>query len=193
MVRFLHVASGDTTADWSSFISPRWELNYPGHRTPGSPLEQGSQAVWGLWKGSQETVGPAWEWAWPRHSSGMCLGKLRDCSGEGRDFERVLGGACEAVAHCRCVRWIRERKAMQMAEATLCSKWSKAWWVGELRHGLVSSFWKLGARGNPRWFQGLEAAVNVKSVGRGALDTGHNLFFPPRHKDPTHRVVVRMS
>ena len=103
MVRFLHVASGDTTADWSSFISPRWELNYPGHRTPGSPLEQGSQAVWGPWKGSQETVGPAWEWAWPRHSSGMCLGKLRDCSGKGRDFERVLGGACEAVAHCRCV------------------------------------------------------------------------------------------
>lgn len=46
---------------------------------------------------------------------------------------------------------------------------------------LVSYFWKKGSQGNPQWFQegaeGLEATVEVMSVGCGTSDIEHNLGF----------------
>lgn len=61
---------------------------------------------------------------------------------------------------------------------------------------LVSCFWKKGSQWNPQWFQeaaeGLEATVEVMSVGCGPSDIGHNLSFPI-YKDLTHRLVVRVA
>lgn len=54
----------------------------------GSELQKpslaGERRLSGQWRGSQETLAWAWEWVWPSHSSGMCVGTFRACSrGEG--------------------------------------------------------------------------------------------------------------
>lgn len=57
-----------------------------------------------------------------------------------------------------CVLCTREQRACKLLRQLCAAGDGKPGGWGSLGDGLLSCFWKSGARGSTRWFQGLEVA-----------------------------------
>lgn len=141
-----------------------------------SPLWLGSGFLLGQRTGFQDSLAQAWEWVWPGHSSGMCVGTFRARSRE--EIWRVCWVGCARLLPSSCTPLLcslnRGQRDMQIPEETEAGDRRPGGW-GRLGHGLVSCFWK---RGNPGGFRRPLRAWSSSGLMSGDCGTQPHVSHP---------------